>query len=483
MKFKRWIKGLGILLAVTAVASGVAVFLINRPADAHRDTFNPNFIISDDMFFTSGTMTVAEIQDFLNRQGANCTGDFCLRTLRLDVPDRPADEFCPRPFVGGNLSAAEILYRTSEACNVNVQVLLVVMQKERSLVAHRNPTATDLRMAMGYGCPDFLPCNGEFANFASQIYFGSRQFQLYRLSPGWQWRRNQIGVPSTWSHSPRAGCGSQTITIANQATLGLYIYTPYVPNANAIAGVSHAVDPCADGNGQVLFWVIFNNWFGSPLSNEGTIAIQARENAVGLSALGARSGSITCTAGSSECSQSYQNGVILWKRWLGAWEIINEHHQVFLSSGGLETLGHPIWHPVEGEGWVGQVQPFERGAIVVDGTERYTMVWPLSGLVRLHDGHFTNILPNGSVGTGGTVELRDTNGVLRGHLVATVTGDVNGDGRVDLADLLLVGRHLAGIQPLEGVYYNAANVAGEPSLQLTSLLRLGRHLSGIEEIR
>ena len=59
-----------------------------EPADATSTgpsgisgTFDPGMIISDDVFYNSGAMTVDEIRDFIDTKGADCSGDWCLKNI------------------------------------------------------------------------------------------------------------------------------------------------------------------------------------------------------------------------------------------------------------------------------------------------------------------------------------------------------------------------------------------------------------------
>ncbi len=67
-------------------------------------------------------------------------------------------------------------------------------------------------------------------------------------------------------YNPNAGCGGTNVYIQNQATAGLYSYTPYQPNPSALANLNGGGDSCG-AYGNRNFWVLFNNWFGSTFAN------------------------------------------------------------------------------------------------------------------------------------------------------------------------------------------------------------------------
>jgi LysM repeat protein len=55
------------------------------------------------------------------------------------------------------------------------------------------------------------------------------------------------------------------VTIKNQATAGLYYYTPYTPNSPAMVNISASGDGCS-AYGNRNFWRIYNFWFKKPPS-------------------------------------------------------------------------------------------------------------------------------------------------------------------------------------------------------------------------
>ena len=63
-------------------------------------------------------------------------------------------------------------------------------------------------------------------------------------------------------YNPSAACGAKTITIANKATASLYYYTPYQPNAAALAA-GWGIGDCCSAYGNRNFFLYFTTWFGS----------------------------------------------------------------------------------------------------------------------------------------------------------------------------------------------------------------------------
>jgi hypothetical protein len=227
--------------------------------------FDPGYILSDEVLSDSRSLTEAEVQAFIAEQAPGCaftSATTCLRAYRSDLPARPAS-------AGGQCAALEdesdalasrIVFRVARACQINPKVLLVMLQKEQGLITAVSPTYRAYRVAMGYGCPDSAACDTEFYGFAAQVYRAAEQLRSYLLDPGyWRYRVGPVAV----KFSPEVTCGAAVVNIRNQATAALYNYTPYQPNAAALADPHGQGDACSS-YGNRNFWVLFTEWFGSP---------------------------------------------------------------------------------------------------------------------------------------------------------------------------------------------------------------------------
>jgi hypothetical protein len=246
-----------LLLATTFVT------LSPPPAEAvSASEFDPGYIISDQKFFDSNTMTEAQIQSFLNSKVSSCVAGYtCLKDYRMTTFTRAAVEpgHCTEYVGETNELASRIIYKTAKACGINPQALLVLLQKETSIVTSTSPSAGTYRKAAGYGCPDTSVCDSAFYGFYNQVYKAAWQFRQYSNYPD---RAYRIGAISIGWH-PSAACGSGIVNVRNQATANLYNYTPYQPNAAALANLRGTGDGCS-AYGNRNFWVFFNDWFGSP---------------------------------------------------------------------------------------------------------------------------------------------------------------------------------------------------------------------------
>jgi hypothetical protein len=227
--------------------------------------FDPGYIISDHILSDSRSMTELQVQAFLAERAPGCaftSATICLRAYSSELPARPASDGGQCAAIEGEsrVLASRIVYRVARACQINPQVLLVMLQKEQGLITTVSPTGRAYRVAMGYGCPDSVACDTEFYGFAAQVYRAAKQLRTYLLDPGyWRYRVGPVAV----QFSPQATCGTALVNIRNSATAALYNYTPYQPNAAAIANPLGQGDACSS-YGNRNFWVYFTEWFGSP---------------------------------------------------------------------------------------------------------------------------------------------------------------------------------------------------------------------------
>ncbi|MFD1720868.1 LGFP repeat-containing protein [Amnibacterium endophyticum] len=262
-------------LAMLIIGSGLtAIVAAEQPASAATATemlrgFDPADIISDGVMFNPSTMSAAAIQTFLNGKVATCrSGYTCLKDYRQDTTDKAADPMC-KAYTGRKAeTAAQIISRVGAACGVNPQVLLVTLQKEQSLVTDTWPGARQYRSATGYGCPDTAPCDSDYYGFFNQVYKAAWAFKRYTSPPGTEgagWTKFNwfpVGKATGVLFHPNAACGARSITIKNKATAVLYYFTPYQPNAAALAAGFGIGDSCS-AYGNRNFFLYFTSWFGS----------------------------------------------------------------------------------------------------------------------------------------------------------------------------------------------------------------------------
>ncbi|MBW8763970.1 MAG: hypothetical protein JF592_15545, partial [Microbacterium sp.] len=270
---------LATLAAVSALVVGVLVPTASASAApssgsgvSSRDIrttlvgFDAGNIISDAVFFNSSSMSAPQIQTFLNSKVPTCRtgGDqygpyVCLKDYKIGTQTKAADQYC-RGYEGAAIeTAAQIIAKVAQSCRINPQVLLVMLQKEQSLVLNVWPSAWRYEIAMGHECPDFRECNPAKKGFLNQVYGAARQMQIYAEGKYFTY----YAPGKTWNirYSPDVNCGSSPVYVANVATSAMYYYTPYQPNAAALAaGTGEA--PCG-AYGNRNFYNYFTDWFGS----------------------------------------------------------------------------------------------------------------------------------------------------------------------------------------------------------------------------
>jgi hypothetical protein len=233
---------------------------------ADLSQFQAGNIISDAKFFDRGTMSEAQIQQFLQSKVPNCqAGYVCLKDWYDTSRATSADAMCGAYPGGYRERASAIIYKVAQACGINPQVILVMLQKEQGLILHTWPSDWRYTIAMGQGCPDTAACDTRYYGFFNQVYGAAWQLKRYANPPGTSQYFTWYAPGRTWNvrWHPNAACGSSPVYIQNQATANLYYYTPYQPNAAAIrAGYAESSDPCSS-YGNRNFYQFFTDWFGS----------------------------------------------------------------------------------------------------------------------------------------------------------------------------------------------------------------------------
>lgn len=248
-----------IAVALTAVQSTVSP----APAQAAIGAqFNPGMIISDALFYDGTAMNADQVQNFLNSQVRTCTAGYtCLKSYHQATATRPAEASNCATYVGSaDETAATIITRVGQACGISQKVLIVLLQKEQGLVTSTAPASTRYRSATGYGCPDTAACDSTYYGFFNQVYMAALQFKRYAANPT-HWA-HVAGRLNSVAFNPSASCGASNVLIQNTATAGLYDYTPYQPNAAALANLYGTGNSCSS-YGNRNFWAYYTDWFGS----------------------------------------------------------------------------------------------------------------------------------------------------------------------------------------------------------------------------
>ena len=296
----------GILFIIGAVTFSVFTPIQSASAADARN-YNAGRIIDDSIFTDVNTMSVQDIQDFLNSKVTCDTwgqktselgggtraqwmaargiyGPFRCITDYYENPSTSQSNYGRTATPEGAMSAAQIIYTYSRQFNINPQVILATLQKENGLITDEWPTPKQFSEAMGFGCPDNVApgapaCDPSFKSFSAQIYQAARHFRGYMDNQAGWWVPYTTGNNTVYfnpgpydnankRYFGRFGtsrdiqyCGSTTVNIENRATVALYSYTPYQPNQSSKNAQYGSGDICG-AYGNRNFYLYFNDWFG-----------------------------------------------------------------------------------------------------------------------------------------------------------------------------------------------------------------------------
>ncbi|MFA6018306.1 MAG: hypothetical protein WCT28_01665 [Patescibacteria group bacterium] len=198
-----------------------AIVFFSLPTSALA--FNPNYILSDAELTDSQAMDRNQIQAFLSRG-----------TLA---------EYKTADWEGKTRYAADIIWRAAQDNGINPRFLLVLLQKEQSLIEDPDPTTKQYDWATGYGVCDDCSMNdaglSRWQGFGKQVNSAALQFiegyladiKNYGVTAG----KYGVNVPVI--------IDNVTVTPFNAATAAMYAYTPHL-------------------HGNENFVTIWDKWFG-----------------------------------------------------------------------------------------------------------------------------------------------------------------------------------------------------------------------------
>ncbi|MFH1631787.1 MAG: hypothetical protein ABIA47_02040 [bacterium] len=187
-------------------AALIALFLTLAPARAFA--FNPNYLISDWDLTNPFALDFNQIQHFLDR---GALGDLKTEDWEGDVR-----------------YAADIIWTAAQNYNISPKFLLVLLQKEQSLVEDDDPTQKQLDWATGYAvCDDCSMSDSSiqrWKGFGKQVNSAAMQFSEGYLADIEQYGSTQgkygPGIPIE--------IDDEIIIPENAATAALYAYTPHI---------------------------------------------------------------------------------------------------------------------------------------------------------------------------------------------------------------------------------------------------------------
>ena len=220
--------------------------VLTRAAD-----FDPDYIIGDRDLTNKDAMGLGDIQSFLVDKGGTL-GAYV--TQDLD---------------GKTKRASDIIHRVAEAFLISPKFILVMLQKEQSLVTDPSPVQGQFDWATGYAVCDSCNVNSagvsRFRGFAKQIDSMAQQFRLGYLPDLEENGKTQTGI----APGKTATIDSIEVTPINDATAAMYTYTPHI-----------------EGNQNA--WRIWNDWFSHPDYPSGTILRGIQDRSLWLIKYGKR---------------------------------------------------------------------------------------------------------------------------------------------------------------------------------------------------
>lgn len=282
---KVWLVALGVFVAVFLFTFLTAKFKGDEDVDAvNLANFDAGYIMSDYQMGNYNSMSEADIQRFLTAKNPCNNTDY---NSYVSMTNRypgyswhwanghficiSEERFGDGEVIGSGDTAAHIIWQAAQDYRINPQVLIVLLQKEQGLITDTFPHNRQYRAATGYGCPDTAACSSQYYGFKNQVRKAAAMFRTV-LDGGW------TNYPLGWNYvqyNPNSACGGSWINIRSLATSALYRYTPYQPNASALAAGYGVGDSCG-AYGNRNFYNYFEDWFGGVKDTYKEIIVEAQ---------------------------------------------------------------------------------------------------------------------------------------------------------------------------------------------------------------
>jgi hypothetical protein len=252
---------------VATAAVLAAVFVLTAVTAAGAATYVPEKIVSDSNMRDYDSMSVLEIQAFLEAQPGPLkslvTADYdkviTLSKTKNNVNTTPDKGEKPK-------TASRIIWEACRAWKISPKVMLVMLQKEQSLLTRTSLKSTTLARAIGAGCPGRLVdaahnpvATNKFPGFGNQMWNGAR------LLDGYGEGKNGSTIPLFYPGISRPIYkidGMDHIHPGDLASYKLYVYNPSI-GAHKPYGDLSTQSPTGNAN----FWKIYNKHFGNPYAN------------------------------------------------------------------------------------------------------------------------------------------------------------------------------------------------------------------------
>jgi hypothetical protein len=327
----------GALFVALTLLSGV-YFIYMGSSQSHAANladFNAGNIMSDSVFFDAGTMSVSDIQQFLNSKIPSCntaqagyTGGsgtvynppwICLNKFYENPSATYSVSFNYTDTSGNPQTGTRTYYPNNDYTYTSLSPIYVNGDYKQG-IDHLTATISNINgvvpqgaisaaqiiynISQQYGInpqvlivllqkeqglvTDTSPAPWEYQ---SAVGYGCADlspctsnyagFSNQLSNAAWQFKQYynnptaysyQAGRNNTILYNPISACGSSSIYIQNKATAGLYNYTPYQPNIAALSSGYGLGDSCSS-YGNRNFWLYFTDWFGPTVKPTSNIDI------------------------------------------------------------------------------------------------------------------------------------------------------------------------------------------------------------------
>jgi hypothetical protein len=199
--------------------ASIAFIRLFFPGLALAADFDPSFLISDTEITNYKSMDQLDIQNFLERRNGTLEN-----YLTFDKEGTPK-------------TAVQSFYEIAQQWHINPKYLLVLTQKEQSLLEDPNPSQKQYDWATGYGVCDNCsmddPNIQRFKGFYRQVNSAAAQTRYYMDNI------NEFN----FKPGKTFNIDGQSVQIKNTATAGLFNYTPHL-------------------HGNQVFWNLWSKYFG-----------------------------------------------------------------------------------------------------------------------------------------------------------------------------------------------------------------------------
>ena len=91
-------------------------------------------------------------------------------------------------------------------------------------------------------------------------------------------------------------------------------------------------------------------------------------------------------------------------------------------------------------------------------------------------------IKSGMIGTGALVQIIDSKDVVIQKYRVLIYGDINGDAKIDIVDMLYMKRHILEVAPLTDLKYLAADINHKDTVDIVDMLYMKRHILGFSKI-